>query len=226
MSAASLSAEDVARFLAEHPDFFQEHADLFASMQVPHPHEARAISLGERQILTLRAKAKDLEWKLAGLIRNATGNQKINQTLMGWCCRMLAEPQAGQLPAHIVSSLSELFELPSIALRLWDLPGLPDGAYTEGVTEAVREYAQSLQTPYCGPLTDQAPAAWLDAPPASLAIVALRAPDSGGPFGLLVLGSDDPERFASDMSTDFLDIINDLASASLTRLAQPVSAAT
>jgi len=220
--STTLSAEDVAQFLQSNPEFFQEHANVFANLRVPHPHETRAISLGERQILTLRAKAKDLEWKLSGLIHNAAGNEKISKTLMAWCCRMLAENDAAQLPAHIVRSLGDLFDLQAIALRLWDLPGLTDTEFNEDVTDSIRQFARELTKPYCGPAQDHEAAGWLGSPPASLAIVALRAADSSEPIGLLVLGSDDPERFTTDMATDFLTIINDLAAASLTRLRAPV----
>src|SRR3546814_2286471 len=79
MTDASFSAEDIAHFLQENPEFFQEHADVFANMHVPHPHETRAISLGERQIMALRTRAKDLEWKLAGLMRNASGNERSEE---------------------------------------------------------------------------------------------------------------------------------------------------
>lgn len=220
--STSLNAEDVAQFLQTNPDFFQEHAGLFANLRVPHPHQARAISLGERQIMTLRAKTKDLEWKLSGLIHNATGNQKISKTLMAWCCRMLAEDDPAQLPGHIVRSLGDLFDLQAIALRLWDLSALADSEFNQDVTDSVRQYARDLAQPYCGPLQQQEAAGWLGTPPASLAIVALRPADSDEPFGLLVLGSDDPERFTADMATDFLSTINDLASASLCRLRAPV----
>ncbi|HEY9281704.1 MAG TPA: DUF484 family protein [Eoetvoesiella sp.] len=218
MSDASLSAEDVAGFLKDHPEFFQEHADVFANLRVPHPHETRAISLGERQIMTLRAKTKDLEWKLSGLVHNAAGNEKISKTLTAWCCRMLAEPDPEQIPGHIVRSLSDLFDLPTIALRLWDLPQLVDSEFTQDVNDNIKTYAQALTKPYCGPHQNQEVATWLGMPPASLAIVALKAPHYDEPFGLLVLGSDDAERFTCDMATDFLEIINQLASASLTRL--------
>lgn len=220
--STSLAAEDVAQFLQTNPDFFQEHADLFANLRVPHPHETRAISLGERQIMVLRAKTKDLEWKLSGLIHNAAGNQKISNTLMAWCCRMLAENDAAQLPGHIVRSLGDLFDLQAIALRLWDLPALADSEFNQDVTESVRQYARDLTKPYCGPAQNQEAANWLGTPPASLAIVSLRPAGSNEPFGLLVLGSDDPERFTADMATDFLSTINDLASASLCRLREPV----
>ena len=218
MSTASFSADEVALFLKENPEFFQQHAGVFSNLRVPHPHESRAISLGERQIMTLRAKTKDLEWKLSGLINNATGNEKISKTLTQWCCRMLAEPDPTQLPGHIVRSLSDLFDLPTIALRLWDLPRLADSEFTQDVNDSIKNYAQSLTKPYCGPHQGQEAATWLGMPPASLAILALKPAHYDEPFGLLVLGSDEADRFTSDMGTNFLDIINELASASLTRL--------
>jgi len=218
MSDVSFSAEDIAHFLQENPEFFQEHAELFANLRVPHPHETRAISLGERQIMTLRTRTKDLEWKLAGLMHNASNNEKISASLYSWCRRMLSEPDATALPAHMIRSLSDLFDLPTIALRLWGLPGLGESEFLQDVTDGIKAYAQALAKPYCGPLQAQEAATWLGQPPASLAIVALRPEPGQAPFGLLVLGSDDAQRFTPDMSTDFLETINDLASASLLRL--------
>ncbi len=218
MTANSYSPDDIAHFLVENPEFFQDHAQLFANLRVPHPNETRAISLGERQILTLRARTKDLEWKLSGLIHNASGNEKISKTLNEWCCRMLGEDDARQIPGHIVRSLGDLFDLPTIALRLWDLSKLGDSEFTQDVDNGIRTFARDLVKPYCGPLHGQEAAGWLGTPPASLAIVALRPSGRNEPIGLLVLGSDDAERFTPDMGTAFLDTINELASASLLRL--------
>ncbi len=224
MSEINFSAQDVADFLQSHPEFFYEHAELFAGLRVPHPHENRAISLGERQILTLRTRTKDLEWKLAGLMHNASNNEKISATLGAWCRRMLAEPDATALPAHLIRGLSDLFDLPTIALRLWDLAGLGAGEFTRDITESIKNYARELVDPYCGPPAGQEAAAWLAVPPASLAIVALRPVGTRDTLGLLVLGSNEPDRFTADMATDFLQIINGLASASLLRLKAPTHA--
>jgi uncharacterized protein YigA (DUF484 family) len=226
MSDASFSAQDIASFLQSNPDFFQEHAEVFANLRVPHPNETRAISLGERQIMTLRTRTKDLEWKLAGLMHTASNNERISIALNAWCRRMLAEPDATALPAHMIRGLSDLFDLPAIALRLWGLPGLGESEFTQDVTESVKAYAQDLTQPYCGPLAGQEAASWLGSPPSSMAIVALRADASPDTLGLLVLGSDDPDRFTPDMATDFLQIINGLASASLLRLKTPAPART
>lgn len=221
MSSSHLNAAEVAAFLQQHPEFFQEHADLFADLKVPHPHAKQAISLGERQILTLRAKAKDLELQLSSLVYNASGNERIARTMTGWCAHMLAEDDAQRLPEAIVEGLRSLFDLPAVTLRLWDLPRLAEGPYSLTPDDELRQYAQTLSTPYCGPLQAQTPASWLDEAPASLAIVALGDKDAQ-PYGLLVIGSDDATRFTSDMGTAFLETLARLASAALSRLAQPV----
>jgi uncharacterized protein YigA (DUF484 family) len=221
MTEASLTANDVAHFLKENPEFFHHHAELFSQLRVPHPNETRAISLGERQIMTLRARAKDLEWKLSGLVHNATGNEKITRSLTQWCCQMLAEPDAAQIPAHIVQSLTELFTLPAVALKLWGLSPAVPSAFTEDVSDSAKQYIRDLDEPYCGPFQGHEAAAWLTAPPASLAIIPLSAPAFNAHFGALVLGSDDAERFSPDMGTAFLESIGELAGASLSRLKVP-----
>ncbi|WP_368646442.1 DUF484 family protein [Castellaniella ginsengisoli] len=221
MTQDAFTAQDVADYLSRNPDFFEAHADVFSSLHVPHPHQARAISLGERQILTLRARVKEHEHRLMQLLHNAGGNERINQSLMQWCARMLAEPEAGRIPAHIIRSLSDQFDLSAIALRVWDLPALEDSEFAQDIDAGIRAYAESLAQPYCGPNKDQEPARWLASEPASLAILPLRTLNGAAPVGLLVLGSDDAGRFTPDMGTAFLSLIASLAGAALGRLARP-----
>lgn len=221
MTQDAFTARDVADYLRSNPDFFETHADVFASLNVPHPHEARAISLGERQILTLRARVKEHEHRLMQLLHNAGGNERINQSLMQWCARMLSEPDAERIPAHIIRSLSDQFDLSAIALRVWDLPALEDSEFAQDVDAGIRAYADNLTQPYCGPLKDQEPARWLASEPASLAILPLRTLNSPTPIGLLVLGANEAGRFTPDMGTDFLSLIASLAGAALGRLARP-----
>ena len=51
---------------------------------------------------------------------------------------------------EIALGLAEQFELNHVALRLWNLPELPDSGYGEPVTQDVRTFADSLKAPYCG----------------------------------------------------------------------------
>jgi len=222
MTQAMPTPEDIALVLKSNPDFFQEHAALFAELRVPHPHEARAISLGERQILTLRNRCKELEWKLAGLLHNASGNERISRLLMQWCCDMLAEGDAARLPALIVERLQGIFELPAVVLRLWDKQG--PAPYVQDVGDAVKQYTGALATPYCGAARDCPATEWLDASMQSLACIALRPEGGRNAFGMLVLGSEDAGRFTDDMGTDYLETIGRLASAGLQRLPDQAAA--
>jgi len=222
MTRQTPTPEDVAHFLKANPDFFHEHAQIFAELRVPHPHEARAISLGERQILTLRSRCKELEWKLAGLLHNASGNERISQQLMQWCCDMLAENDAQAMPALIVERLQGIFELPAVILRLWDKEG--PAPYVQDVGDAVKHYTGSLATPYCGPVEGSPAAEWLDSSAQSLACIALRPEGGINAFGMLVLGSEDASRFTTDMGTDYLATIGRLASAGLQRLPDQLAA--
>ncbi len=212
-----MNAQNVAKFLQENPDFFIENSDLFSTLEVPHPHQSRAISLGERQILTLRDRLRDFEFRQADLVRNAAFNESTTERLNQWCARMLAEASPIRLPGEVALGLAEHFNLQEVALRVWGLD-LPAEGVGAPVDPTVHAYADSLTTPYCGNDITLVPSSWLNATPASLAIIALRASVHEPAFGLLVLGSDDAERFSPEMGTTFLETVSRLASAALSRL--------
>ena len=60
----NLAAKDVAQYLKDHPEFFDQYADVLAQISIPDPHGGRAVSITELQIGTLRDQMKRLEGKL------------------------------------------------------------------------------------------------------------------------------------------------------------------
>jgi len=214
----SLTAHDIALFLQDHPDFFVDQAEVFANLQVPHPQGGRTISLGERQILILRERNRELEWSLRELAHNATANEKISDALVQWGSQLLSEPEPLHLPGEIALGLADKFDLDQVALRLWNLSQLPPHGYGEPVSEDIQTFTDSLKAPYCGHDTEFEATRWLAATPKSMALVPLRLSAAEASVGLLVLGSDDPERFNPEMGTTFLETIGQLASAALRRL--------
>lgn len=215
----TLSPLTVARFLQANPDFFTAHAELFAALTVPHPNQSRAISLGERQIMTLRDRQKELEMRLAALSHQASFNESVAQKVTHWCEIMVSADDAQSIPGHIIAGLAEVFDLSDVTMRLWGLAIPPEGVGAL-VDDEARQFAQSLTTPYCGPNKDFSVASWLHQRPASLAMIPVRHghDDQAPVVGLLLLGSDDAERFTSDMGTTFLETIGRLASAAIGRL--------
>ncbi len=217
-----LSENDLAAYLAAHPDFFERHAELLASVQLLSPHGNRAVSLQERQIEMLRDKMRALEHRLADLMRNAADNEAISGRLLAWARALLLQTDAIALPRTVVDALCSGFDLPQAALRVWgvrsEYAALPEAA---PVGEDIPVLANSLSQPYCGANAGFEAARWLGAPAQSLAMVALRADGRSPAFGLLVLGSPQAERFTADMGTEFLARLGEVASAALLRLLAP-----
>jgi uncharacterized protein YigA (DUF484 family) len=227
----TLDSAAIAQYLVDHPQFFEEYAGLLGEVKLSSPLTGRAVSLQERQMEVMRDKYKALELRMAELMRHAEENAAIANRFHGWT-RLLLEAGApdeapAAMPRAVVDGLVQHFVVPQATLRLWNLAPEHAGEwYANGVSDDVRLFANGLRAPYCGPNRDFEAVRWLDdsaepaadAPPAvrSTVLVPLRA--GGAAFGLLVLGSPDPERFSSAMGTDFLVHIGETASAALSPL--------
>jgi uncharacterized protein YigA (DUF484 family) len=225
---------DIAQFLANNPAFFERHAELLASVQLTSPHGQRAVSLQERQMEMLRERIKGLEGRIMEMIRHSQENVAIADRLHRWTRTMLLTTDASALPGVAVAELKHQFLIPQAAVRVWgagagagaDLPAQP---WAAAVSSDIRAFSSSLALPYCGVNSGFEASEWLDdgATVASLAMIPLRSSprtgegDDDGCFGMLVLGSPDPTRFAADMGTDFLVRIGDIAGAALVRLLPP-----
>jgi uncharacterized protein YigA (DUF484 family) len=225
-SIPPITEDDIAQFLTNTPGFFERHAEVLASVQITSPHGARAVSLQERQAEMLREKIKGLEQRIMEMVRNSTENATIAQKVHRWTASLLQVRDPFDLPQAVVDGMRTLFDVPQAAVRVWEVSApYIDADFTQGASEDARAFASSLTMPFCGPNLGFEPAAWLaqegGEPAQSLALLPLRtgAIDSATPaFGLLVLGSPDPQRFDATMGTDFLARMAELASAALLRL--------
>jgi hypothetical protein len=215
---SSLDSQYVAQYLADNPDFFQEHGALLAKIRLPSPLTGRAVSLQERQIEVLREKYKVLELRMAELMRLAQDNDVITHKLQSWTRTLLTARNDVDLPHTLNSGLKSIFGVPHATLRIWQVaPQYAHTWYSQGPLEDTKLFADSLQGPYCGKNKDFEAVRWLENAEVvqSAAILPLRIDSSSETFGLLVLGSPDAERFHTGMATDFLAEIGKTASAAL-----------
>jgi uncharacterized protein YigA (DUF484 family) len=222
-----ITEDDIANFLANTPDFFERHAQLLATVQLSSGHGSRAVSLQERQAGMLRDKIRGLESRLVEMIRHGQDNVAIADKLQAWTRQILLTAAPQDLPEVMLDVLQRQFSVPQAAIKVWDVAAPFDACeFVLGANEDARSFASGLALPYCGVNAAQPALTWLPEPAAarSVALIPLREPDSLQAFGLLVLASDDAERFHSGMGTDFLQRIGELASAALSRLRQPAPA--
>jgi hypothetical protein len=219
MTAATLDSTAIAQYLVDHPQFFVEHAALLGEVKLSSPLTGRAVSLQERQMEVMRDKYRALELRMSELVRHAEENAAIANRFHGWTQQLLRTRAHDEIPGAVADGLVEHFIVPQATLRLWKLPAEhSDAWYTNGVSEDVRLFASSLRAPYCGPNKEFEAAGWLAEADTVRSTVLLPLRAGGTAFGLLVLGSPDPERFSAAMATDFLVHIGETASTALAPL--------
>jgi uncharacterized protein len=157
-----LNEREIADYLLANPQFFERHAELLANVKLLSPHGNRAVSLQERQMDMLRDKNKQIERRLAELLRYGHENDGIAARFTRWTARVLAERDPHALPTTVTRGLLEVFDVPLAALRLWDVAETYAVAdFSRYVGEEVRIFANSLATPYCGANTGFEAAQWL-----------------------------------------------------------------
>ncbi len=191
-----MNAEEIARFLRSHPQFFDQHPELLESILVPHPYGGRAIPLAERQAVALRDKARLLEGKLGELIKFGEENDAISE-------------KVHSLYFH----LREDFAVPHVALRVWGKAVPADFTEAEAVDDAQRQLAAAMGAPQCGPAAASPFIPWFREAAEHVRSVALVPLGESVVFGLLALGSEDPQRFFPEMGTLYLRRIGELCAA-------------
>lgn len=219
MSTEPLDASAVAQYLIDHPQFFQEHAGLLGEVKLSSPLTGRAVSLQERQMEVMRDKFRALELRLSELSRRAEENTGIANRFHAWTQALLASKGGAAMATDLPEGLRTHFIVPQVTLRLWNVAAEhADAPFTRGVSDDVRIFANSLRAPYCGPNNDFDAVRWLDDHASIRSTVMLPLGQPGQAFGLLVLGSPDPERFTTAMATDFLVHIAATATVALAPL--------
>ena len=215
-----MKSDEVAQYLQDNPQFFEDYADLMSRVVIPHPHGGRTISITERQMLSLRDKNRQLEAKLGELLQFGEENDVISERMHRLGVAVIAAGTFQSVIHTLNFHLRDDFAIPHFALRLWSRPEntseLPEFA---GVSQELQTFSETLNHPYCGSTAGFETASWFGAAAPhvrSQGLIALR--NGGGTIGMIALGSEDPQRFYSGMGTLYLERLGEMASAALARV--------
>ena len=212
-----MKAEEVATYLKQHPEFFENYAEALAEIYIVHPHGGRAISISERQILTLRDRSRQLEGKLREVIQFGEENDAISEKVHRIALALFAAQDIRGILNTVYLSLREDFAVPHVVLRAWrgnGHGGLPEFG---PVSEATREFAASLTHPYCSAHAMVDTAGLFGDAGAHLRSFAYLPLRDGESFGLLALASEDAQRFYPEMGTLYLKRLGELIAAAIAR---------
>ena len=215
-----IDAKQVADYLREHPEFFNQEMELLAELRIPHP-VGRAVSLLERQVTVLRDQNRDLKRKLMDLVQVASDNDRLNERVHQLILDLVKADSLEQIVDTLTDHLRGEFKADTLAVLLHDLA--PDKARECGIQPISRddpalEHFSSFYKsgrPLVGRLKqaqleflfgDQAPAV------SSAALIPI---GRDACQGLLAIGSSEANRFHPGMGTLFLSHLGELLSAVL-----------
>lgn len=222
----TLDPEQVAQWLARHPDFFIGREGLLQQLKVPHPEARGAISLLERLVFDLRHRAESAEQRLAVLLDTARHNEAQYQRVRELILALLETDSRDALAQTLATALAERFRVRAVALWRPPLAGEAADAALSPPTFALDddivarcEALLAGQHGRCCALDAQQwrallPAAELTADHGSCAITRLAL---GECRGYLVLANPDPDHFGAALGTLFVDYLGDVVGRLLMR---------
>lgn len=215
-----LEAADVVGYLRRHPQFLKQYPDLALALEMPRA-EGDVASLASYQVESLRRKNRELERRLADLIRVAGDNENLMVRVHGFVLGLLRAADAQGVMRAVVAGLTEDFHTDLVRLLLFrrDAAGavhadwlvhLPTGP------SALPELADFLagDEPLVGRLAPERLEEVFGDEAArvhSVALVKL------GTLGLLAIGSHDADRFQPGLGGVFLTLIGAAVTTALER---------
>ncbi len=217
-----ITADAVADYLAEHPDFLHDHPDLLAELLIPHA-TGSAVSLIERQVQVLRDKHAIAQRQLHQLIEVARDNDRLAERMHQLALALLDCTTLADVIGAVDAKLSGAFEADRVALLLFDDrvsgPTLDHARWLSASSPELAEFDNILNSrkPICGRLTTAQLDCLFGPEPAAVGSAVVIPLAETEPFGLLGIASRDPERFQHGMGTSFLQQLGQLISHALGR---------
>jgi len=217
---ADLSDDAIARFLREHPDYFQRNPGMLTLLELPH-QAGQAVSLVERQVALLRERNIDLRKRLTQLVGAANTNDTLFDKTRSLTLALLDVETLEDLDDVIEQSLRAGFKADEVACFVCCERALPELKHVHRCASTrelpMLNLTQSTGTS-CGPVRADEYRRLFGSSTggeSSAALVQLRHRDL---VGILAVGSRDARRFSPDMGTLFVRYIGDVLVRVLVRL--------
>ncbi|MFD2191508.1 DUF484 family protein [Pistricoccus aurantiacus] len=215
----TLDPEQVAQWLARHPDFFVGREGLLQQFYVPHPRAPGVVSLLERLVHDLRNRAEGAELRLEQLLDSARHTEVQYRRTRELVLALMEAQDLDALGQALATQLAERFQIPAVAL--WTPRGAsPKGAQPtqpprHHLDEDIQHRLVELLNGRASRCVRLSPKNWRCliphmAPPAATGSAALTRLTLGEPQGYLILASPDPDHFRASLDTLFTEYLGDI----------------
>jgi len=198
----NMKADNVAEYLQQNPNFFNEHAEILTELAIPHPYGGRTISLSERQMLMLRERVKELEKKLHEWMEIARENEALQDKVHQYALALIGIYDLSTLQEVATRNLREIFSVPHAVMHIWQ---------QQPPTAEVMAFADQHTKPVCAHQSVHDTRTWFGESAEhlrSFAYLPLR--NESQSIGMLLLASEDAQRFYPEMGTVFLHRIAEM----------------
>jgi uncharacterized protein YigA (DUF484 family) len=189
-----ISAEQVATYLLENPDFFTRFPQIIEQISIPHVHKG-SVSLVELQSEQLRKKVRSLSHKLNQLITVAKQNEAIYRVYADLSLRIIKSTNLDDLTFILEDVIQDHLQLASVTLK----PFKGAHALPEIQQRLFIEKRFKKQKFFFGRISDhERKLLFADQVANSVALLLI---GDLGELGILAIGSKDPGHFYPDMDT-------------------------
>ena len=219
------SEQAVHEYLAEHPDFFENHPNLLDTLNLPHA-TGGAVSLVERQVSVLRQKDLKLEKQLKELIEVARANDLLSAKIHELTMQLLAAPELKSTIIALEEGMRSGFGVDQAVLVVFGDPGAFDDIDAGRFFRVIEKNADALgpfktfldgSSARCGQIRDAQRDFLFQDEADEVGSAALVPLGDGAEIGFLAIGSVDANRFHPGMSIDFVTRLGDLVAGALKR---------
>jgi uncharacterized protein YigA (DUF484 family) len=217
---ATPAAEDedsISAYLREHPDFFDRHPKLLEELVIPHSCGG-AVSLVEYQVSVLRDQVHEMRRRMQSLANNARDNEVLSQRLHQLTLALVECTGLDEVLSNIYQAMCDDFKADFAAIRLFVDPASDaDRGLGEFVGESSEDreiFSQVLASskPICGHFKDRQLEILFPEHMSEVGSGAMLPLGQNAGFGILAIGSRDPQRFHPGMGTIFLRQLGEIVS--------------
>ena len=201
-----ISEESVLEYLNTTPLFFERNLDVLESILIPQKNGS-VVSLAERQVSALRKKNTTLENQLASLIERVEVNQKLSEKVRAIILRLLKTSKVRDCLVTFEQFVVEDFSAAEAGVFVFKDGAIMDILERVKIADltAVGLFGEG-QKPVLGPISNEQRETLFGSRQGDNSAVILPMIGSGW-HGSVVMVSDDPSRYESDMASDFLEYL-------------------
>lgn len=216
-SRAADSEESIAEYLRENPEFFDRHPKLLEELVIPHSCGG-AVSLVEYQVSVLRDQVREMRRRMQALADNARDNETLSRRLHQLTLVLVECTRLDEVLSNLYQAMSDDFKADFVSVRLFADPaadgdrGLGEFVGKDSSQRELLTQVLASSKPVCGHFKDAQLEFLFPEHVGEIGSGALVPLGQNARFGVLAIGSRDPQRFHPGMGTMFLRQLGEIVS--------------